>query len=40
MTPFLKRCKGLVGIAGKYDTVMVISQWCSAEGATIPVKAA
>jgi len=40
MTPFLKRCKGLVGIAGKDDAVMVVSQWCSAEGATIAVKAA
>jgi hypothetical protein len=40
MTPFLKICKGLVSIAGRYDAVMVVSQWCCAEGATMPVKVA
>lgn len=39
MTLSLKRWKGLVSIAGRYDTVMVVSQWCCAEGATMPVKA-
>ena len=39
MIPSMKRWKELVSIAGRYDTVMVVSQWCCAEGATMPVKA-